>query len=120
MEQATIRGVLASSSPRINQTITGDDRVTVTSVLPVPVVVSRWDAGGLALELDTTTGEAAAAGVDPFLGETIGFDQIQYAVSLWLSEGAVPLTGGAVIDLGVMRDLIAYWLTESSVHDPLP
>ena len=119
-EQATVRGTLGSSSPRITQTIAGDDRVTVVSILPVPVVISRWDAGGLALDLETTTGEEAAAGVDLFIGETIGFDQIQYAVSLWLSEGVVPLSGGAIIDLGMMQDLIAYWLTESSVHDPLP
>ena len=105
-EQSTISGTLASSSPRFKQTIAGEDRVTVTPVLPITVVISRWDV--------------VAAAIDPHLGETIGFDQIQYAVSLWLSGDAVPLTGDLTIGLTTMQDLIAYWLTGSSVHDPLP
>ncbi len=104
--EATISGTLGSSSPRIRQTIGGEDRVTATSILPVPVVISRWDVeSGI---------------VDPYLGETIGFDQIQYAVSLWLSEGTVPFTGERTVPLATMQDLIAYWLTGHSVHDPLP
>jgi len=106
MLQGTIAGKLGSSSPRIAQTIGGEDRVTATSVLPVPVVISRWDADEQV--------------IDPFLGETIAFDQIQYAVSLWLSCDAVPNSGNAMITLSMMQDLIAYWLTGSSVHDPLP
>ena len=105
-EQSTISGTLASSSPRFNQSIAGEDRVTVTPVLPIIVVISRWDV--------------VSAAIDPHLGETIGFDQIQYAVSLWLSGDAVPLTGDLTIGLATMQDLIAYWLTGSSVHDPLP
>jgi PKD repeat protein len=106
MQQSTISGTAASSSPRFKQTIAGDDRVTVTPVLPITVVISRWDI--------------VEAAVDPHLGETIGFDQIQYAVSLWLSGDVVPLTGDLTIGLATMQDLIAYWLTGSSVHDPLP
>jgi PKD repeat protein len=106
MQQATISGMLGSSSPRITQVIAGDDRVTASSILTVPVVISRWDV--------------ATGTIDPFLGETIGFDQIQYAVSLWLSGEAVTSTGDMTITLATMRDLIAYWLTGSSVHDPLP
>ncbi len=104
--QATISGKMGSSSPRFSQAISGEDRVTATSVLSVPVVISRWDV--------------AAEAIDPHLGETIGFDQIQYAVSLWVSGGAVPNTGNQSIDLAMIQDLIAYWLTGSSVHDPLP
>ena len=106
MLQATISGRLGSSSPRFSQTIAGEDRVTASSVLSVPVVISRWDV--------------AAEAIDPHLGETIGFDQIQYAVSLWVSGAEVPNTGGLTIDLAMMQDLIAYWLTGNSVHDPLP
>jgi len=106
MLQGNISGRIGSSSPRFTQTLAGDDRVTASSVLPVPVVISRWDV------------EAEA--IDPHLGETIGFDQIQYGVSLWLSGGVVPNTGGMTITLATMQDLIAYWLTGSSVHDPLP
>jgi len=106
LSQGTIRGTIGSSSPRMLQTIDGEDRITVSSQLPVPVVISRWDA------------EAAA--IDPCLGETVAFDQVQYAVALWLSGDAVPNTGGQPVDLITIQDLIAYWLTGSSVHDPLP
>jgi len=106
LTQSTIHGVLGSSSPRLLQTIAGDDRLTLVKSLPVPVVISRWNAEDSVLA--------------PCLGELIAFDQIQYAVSLWLSGDAVPHSGGAVIDLLMIQDLIAYWLTDSSVHDPLP
>jgi len=106
LTQSTIQGFLGSSSPRIRQEIAGEDRLTLVRVLPVPVVISRWDSLNSML--------------DPTLGELIAFDQIQYAVSLWLSGEAVPFSGGATIDLLMIQDLIAYWLTASSVHDPLP
>ena len=104
--QGNVSGKIGSSSPRFSQVFSGDDRVTASSVLPVPVVISRWNV--------------ATAAIDPHLGETIGFDQIQYAVSLWQSGNPVPNTGNMIITLGVMQDLIAYWLTGSSVHDPIP
>jgi len=106
LTQANMHGVVGSSSPRVSLAIGGEDRVTVTQVLSVPVVISRWDT--------------VNAQLDVCLQELIAFDQIQYAVSLWLSGGEVPSTGGATISLLTMQDLIAYWLTGSSVHDPLP
>ncbi|MEN6369347.1 MAG: PKD domain-containing protein [Thermotogota bacterium] len=105
-EPAAIRGSVGSSSPRLLQTITGEDRVVLTKYLPIPVVVSRWNVETSAIDL--------------CLRELITFDQIQYAVSLWLSGAAVPHTNNGKIDLVMIQDLIAYWLTGSSVHDPLP
>jgi PKD repeat protein len=105
-EPASIRGTVSSSSPRLLQTIIGEDRITVEKYLPVPVVISRWNAETSAIDL--------------CLRELIAFDQIQYAVSLWLSGAAVPCTNNAKVDLTTLNDLIAYWLTGSSVHDPLP
>ena len=104
--QSNVHGMVGSSSPRVSLAIAGDDRVTATDILPVPVVISRWNTMESKLE--------------PCLLEGIAFDQIQYAVSLWLSGGEVPMSGGAIVDLLTMQDLIAYWLTGSSVHDPLP
>lgn len=80
--------------------------MTVSSALSVPVAISRWDTRGERL--------------NPCLAELVSFDQVQYAVSLWLSGDEVPYTGGRTVDLRMMQDLIAYWLTGSSVHDPLP
>jgi len=104
--QSNIHGIVGSSSPRVSLTVSGDDRVTAVKVLPVPVVISRWNT------LESV--------LDPCLQEMIAFDQIQYAVSLWLSGAEVPSAGGVSIDLPLIQDLIAYWLTNSSVHDPLP
>ena len=104
--QANVHGVIGSSSPRISQTILGDDKLTITDSLTVPVAISRWDTENQKVDL--------------CLKEQIAFDQIQYAVSLWLSGSEVPLTNGKGIDLAMIQELIAYWLTGSSVHDPLP
>ncbi|MDD5646925.1 MAG: PKD domain-containing protein, partial [Candidatus Bipolaricaulis sp.] len=105
-ESVAIRGSIACSSPRLLQTITGEDRVSLEKYLPVPVVISRWNPETSALDL--------------CLRELIAFDQIQYAVSLWLSGASVPHTNNGMVDLAMLNDLIAYWLTGSSVHDPLP
>ncbi len=111
--QTSISGLVGSSSPRVRLTILGEDRVIVTKILPVPVAISR-------LTPDWT--------IDPNLPNYISHTQLQLAASMWLAAASdepaapteVPLTGGAEIDLWTLQDLIAYWLTGSSVHDPLP
>jgi len=113
--QTDLSGLVGSSSPRVRIAISGEDRLIVTKVLPVPVAISR-------LNPDWT--------IDPNLPDLISHAQLQLAASMWLAvtdpapDGStpteVPLTGGAQIDLWTMQDLIAYWLTNSSVHDPLP
>jgi hypothetical protein len=104
-DQVTIRGVMASSSPRLSEAIGGDDKIVRLQYLDAPVALSRWDT--------------AAAQVVLCLSDQIGFDQIQYAVSLWISGETVPRTN-QTIDLAMIRDLIAYWLTNTSVFEPLP
>jgi len=104
--RATINGTVGSSSPRLSQMVLGEDKITRVATLSVPVVISRWDTEQGAIDL--------------CLPEEISFDQIQYAVALWLSGDAVPLTGGQMVDRGMIQDLIAYWLTDTSVHNPLP
>jgi hypothetical protein len=105
-DPVAIRGSVGSSSPRLLQTITGEDRVVLAKYLSIPIMISRWNVETSAIDL--------------CLRELIGFDQIQYAVSLWLSGASVPYTNNGKIDLVMIQDLIAYWLTGSSVHDPLP
>ncbi|MFC2095174.1 PKD domain-containing protein [Candidatus Bipolaricaulota bacterium] len=104
--QGNMSGMVGSSSPRVSLPISGEDRVTVAKVLPIPVVISRWNT------VDSK--------LDPCLLELIAFDQINYALALWFSGDEVPYSGGLSIDLLTFQDLIAYWLTDSSVHDPLP
>jgi PKD repeat protein len=105
-EFATLRGFVTSSSPRITETTTGEDKITLLKHLSIPLAISRWNTKTSAIDL--------------CVGEKIAFDQIQYAISLWVSGGKVPMTNNGTIDLITMEDLIAYWLTGSSVHDPLP
>jgi len=104
-EFVTVRGFVASSSPRMTETTMGEDKITFLKYLSIPLAISRWNA--------------TTSAIDLCVGERIAFDQIQYAVSLWVSGAPVPRTNGT-IDLITMEDLIAYWLTGSSVHDPLP
>ena len=104
--RATINGTVGSSSPRLSQMVLGEDKITRVATLSVPVVISRWGTEQGAIDL--------------CLPDEIAFDQIQYAVALWLSGDSVPLTGGQMIDRGMIQDLIAYWLTDTSVHNPLP
>jgi len=103
---ATIQGWIGSSAPRLSLPIAGEDRITLACTLSIPVVVSRWDVENDVLDL--------------CLQELVSFKQVQYAVSLWLSGEEVPYTGGLTVTLSDLQDLIAFWLTASSVHDPLP
>lgn len=103
--QITLSGVVKSSSPRLSLIVTGEDKITLTSSLPLEVVISRWDVEQGKVEL--------------CLPEKISFAQIQYAVSLWLSGEPVAYTGERVVTIDDMRDLIAYWLMDESVHNPL-
>jgi len=102
----SLKGLVQSSSPRLSRMVLGDDKVLLSPTLPVEVVISRW--------------ESENGRIDLCLPEQVAFDQIQYAISLWLSGGTVPYTGDQTINLDIIRDLIAYWLTDTSVHDPLP
>ena len=104
--KAALGGIVKSSSPRLSRMIFGEDKVSLVPTLPIKVVISRWDSEQGKINL--------------CLPEQISFDQIQYAVSLWLSGGPVACTGDKVVTLDDIRDLIAYWLTDTSVHDPLP
>ena len=106
--QASIQGSLGSSSPRFTQPILGEDKLTVVADLPIPIVISRWDTDADVLRL---------CEAEP---EIIDFAEIQFAVSLWLSGEAVPQTNNQTVDIMMMQDLIAYWLTGRSVHDSLP
>jgi PKD repeat protein len=102
----TVRGFVASSSPRMTETTMGEDKITFLKYLSIPLAISRWNTKTSAIDL--------------CVGEKIAFDQIQYAISLWVSGSRVPMASAGTIDLITMEELIAYWLTGSSVHDPLP
>jgi PKD repeat protein len=104
-DQVTISGHIASSSPQLSEPVLGEDKIVRLEYLSIPVAITHWDS--------------VAGAVEVCLPGEIAFDQIQYAVSLWVSGDTVPRTT-QVIDLAMIRDLIAYWLTDTSVYEPLP
>ncbi len=109
-EFVTLRGTVSSSSPRMAEPTLGEDKITLLKSLPIPVAISCMNT--------KTKPEAVNLKLFGDRG-TIGFDQINYAISLWVSGDDVPSTSGK-IDGEMMEELTAYWLTQSSVYDPLP
>ena len=105
-ESVTIVGVGSSSSPRFAQQLAGEDKITRVEFVSAPIAITHWDTAGQLINI--------------CLPPEFSFDQIQYAVSLWLSGDDVPHTGGETVDLMLIQDLIAFWLTDTSVYDPLP
>jgi len=101
-----IKGNISSASPRFEAVVEGEGQVEIVDRLPISWVISRWDT-----EKDQ---------FDIQLGDIITFDQIQQAVAWWLEGKVIEYTGGAVIDLRTMEELVAYWLTDTPVYEPLP
>ncbi len=108
LEPATfeIAGILISALPEMRVTVGGDSTVEVIKGILVREAVAHYDT-----ELGI---------LNPKLPNTISFAQIQQATAWWLEGVEVPGTEGAVIDLKTMQELIAYWLTDTPVDQPLP
>jgi hypothetical protein len=92
--------------PRFEIPTGGDNEVELVECLTVPVAVAH---------LDTFKND-----IDVTLSNLIQFDQIQAAIAFWLEDVNVPGTCGLTIDFEVMKTLIAHWLTDTPVDQPLP
>jgi hypothetical protein len=110
VQEVAIQGTISSSSPRLNQPVLGEDKISLTQYLPIPIVISRLDT-------DAATPTIQLCEADP---EIIDFAEIQLAVAMWYGGDPVPQTNNQTISISMMQDLIAYWLTGRSVHDSLP
>jgi len=99
-------GVVDSALPCQHTTVTGDSSVAVTDTLPVIVVISKWD-------VDNDT-------IDIRLSNKISFQQVQRAIAFWLEDEVVPRTGGQTVTYEMLKEIIAYWLTNTDICDPLP
>lgn len=100
-----ISGRVITTLPAAETAVRGDREVKVVRFLSIRVAISR---------LDVETGE-----INPNLPNIISFPQIQFAVALWLEDRPVPGTNGKKIDLKTMVELVAYWLTDTPVDQPL-
>ena len=99
-------GVVDSALPCQDVIVAGDAAVDITDCLSVIVAISRWD-----VERDT---------IDITLSNKISFLQVQRAIAFWLEDEVVPRTCGHTIDYETLKTIIAYWLTNTDICDPLP
>ncbi len=105
------KGVVSSASPAIEIKTGGDEQVEVKDSLPIETVVSRW-------ETSTSSGESGRLNLN--LSNQITFDQVQQAVAWWLGDEVVPFSGNKRIDFRTIQSIIARWLTETPITQPLP
>ena len=108
-----IDGTASSASPQLNLPVTGDSEIEVLNGFSIPLVVAHWDASNQALDLKGHP------------KHKIDLNQILRAISWWREGMEVPSTEDATgkkkkIDFKTMQELVAYWLTDTSVFDPLP
>lgn len=101
-----IRGIVDSALPCQDAFVTGDSTVIVSDCLPVLVAISRWD-------VDNDT-------IDINLSDKISFQQVQRAIAFWLEDELVPRTCGRTVSYETLKTIIAYWLTNTNICDPLP
>ncbi len=101
-----IHGLVDAALPCLVITVTGDSAVAVSDSVSVIVAISRWD-----VENDR---------IDISLSNKISFPQVQRAIAFWLEDEVVPRTAGRTVDFETLRVIIAYWLTNTDICDPLP
>ncbi len=101
-----LTGKINSASPAFELAVEGEGQVEIVDRLPISWVVSRWDTENDRFNIQ--------------LGDKISFEQVQQAVAWWLEGKIVEHTGGAVINLQTILELVAYWLTDTPVYEPLP
>lgn len=108
-----IYGTIGSALPQFSKNVDGDKQIEILTGFPIPVVIAHWDVSKNTLDL---------AG---FPAHTIDDRQIEQAREWWREGIEVPFTEDEngkkqVIDLEMMQQLEAYWLTGTSVFEPLP
>jgi|GEM_PF-1626998 len=120
LDSPTLTGFVISKVPDIQTPTEGTSSFQLVVGLPIKVIVAHYIT-----RPDIPPEEER---IDPKDDNLISFYQIQRAVSWWLATGwstigespIVPGTGGQQIDLATMQELIAYWLSNTPVDQPLP
>jgi len=99
-------GVVDVALPCLDTVVTGDSGVDVSDCVNVIVAISRWDVQNDRLDIT--------------LSDKISFQQVQRAIAFWLEDEIVPRTCERTVDYHTLKAIIAYWLTNTSICDPLP
>ncbi len=106
-EAEQVVGVVDTGLPCMEDIpVQGDSRVELTKCLDVIVAISRWD-----VERDT---------IDLSLSDLITLPQVQRAIAFWLNDEEVPRTCGGKVDYETLKKIIAMWLTDTPICEPLP
>ena len=101
-----IYGMVDVALPCLDTSVTGDSAVAVSDCLSVIVAISRWD-----VENDR---------IDITLSNKISFQQVQRAIAFWLEDEEVPRTCGYTVNYEILKTIIALWLTNTDICNPLP
>ena len=99
-------GVVDAALPCMETVVTGDSGVDVSDCVSVIVAISRWDVENDRLDIT--------------LSDKISFQQVQRAIAFWLEDEVVPRTCDQTVDYHTLKEIIAYWLTNTNICDPLP
>jgi PKD repeat protein len=99
-------GLVDAALPCMEVVVTGDRGVDVSSCVSVLVAISRWDVVNDVLDIT--------------LSDKISFQQVQRAIAFWLEDEIVPRTCDQTVGYHMLKEIIAYWLTNANVCDPLP
>jgi len=99
-------GLVDAALPCLETSVVGDSAVDVSDCVSVIVAISRWD-----VEHDR---------IDITLSDKISFQQVQRAIAFWLEDEVVPRTCGKTVTYETLKAIIAYWLTNTNICEPLP
>jgi len=99
-------GLVDAALPCFETVVTGDSGVDVSDCVSVIVAISRWDVENDRLDIT--------------LSDKISFQQVQRAIAFWLEDEVVPRTCEQTVDYHTLKEIIAYWLTNTNICDPLP
>lgn len=96
-----LNGELEESWSQSSSSIRGDTEVEPISHLPVKLAISRWNSEDEAMDL----------AMDNYISEP----QAEKAISLWVTDRAVPSTGGKKLRFSTIKEIMALQLKGKSV-----
>ena len=99
-------GIVDAALPCLETPVLGDSGVDVSDCVSVLVAISRWDVENDRLDIT--------------LSDKISFQQVQRAIAFWLEDEIVPRTCDQTVGYHMLKEIIAYWLTNTNICDPLP
>ncbi|MBI1743747.1 PKD domain-containing protein [Candidatus Acetothermia bacterium] len=116
-----IVGKVSSAFPAFETMITGENSVKIATQLPFRVLLSRWDPSK---QVGNNDPEDEPAPLNIRMGDKLTQEQVLAAVGWWQGNPALPgyfsKRAKEKLSLQVMQELIAYWLTDTSVLESLP